>query len=269
MIDRARYTSGQIALANLSASIDRLAARHGAGADFAELAELSRLLFLRGDLQGRIADHDRAESVAAQAVALAPRAPASLFLQAQVCGRFHRFAEARALLDQAAAAGQPRVAIDSEWAALLQAGGHYREARILRQSAARARPSLQTLGALASVLAEMGEWTAAQERYGEALDVDDGPSPIPCAQMLFEWALGAMRRGELDGAEAIFAELHAVMPRHVPARGHRAEVALAQGRLDAALALVAPLVDISDDPGYRATYAEVLAARGNAQRSSA
>ena len=71
-----------------------------------------------------------------------------------------------------------------------------------------------------------------------------------------------MRRGELDRAEALFGELAAILPQHVPGRGHRAEVALARGQLDVALALIAPLVDISDDPEYRATYAEILAARG-------
>ena len=74
------------------------------------------------------------------------------------------------------------------------------------------------------------------------------------------WVL--MRRGDLDRAEAVFAELDAILPAHVPARGHRAEVALARGRLDIALALVAPLLEASDDPEYRAVYAEILAARG-------
>jgi hypothetical protein len=39
-------------------------------------------------------------------------------------------------------------------------------------------------------------------------------------------------------------------------------VALARGELDVALALITPLVELSDDPEYRATYAEILAARG-------
>ena len=34
------------------------------------------------------------------------------------------------------------------------------------------------------------------------------------------------------------------------------------GQLDVALALIAPLVDALDDPEYRSTYAEILAARG-------
>jgi hypothetical protein len=71
-----------------------------------------------------------------------------------------------------------------------------------------------------------------------------------------------MRRSELTRAETILAQVEAILPQHLPARGHRAEVALAGGQLDLALALITPLLDTSDDPEYRATYAEILAARG-------
>jgi tetratricopeptide (TPR) repeat protein len=92
-------------------------------------------------------------------------------------------------------------------------------------------------------------------------------SPIPCAQLLFEWGVSAMRRGELDRAEMVLAELDALLPAHVPGRGHRAEVALARGRLDDAVTLITPLLEIADDPEYRATYAEILAARGDRVRA--
>jgi predicted Zn-dependent protease len=72
-----------------------------------------------------------------------------------------------------------------------------------------------------------------------------------------------MRRGELDRAEELFSELSTILPQHVPARGHRAEVALARGQLESALALITPLVRISDDPAYRATLAAILAALGD------
>jgi hypothetical protein len=70
MIDARRYTSGSIAIANLSASVDSLELRRVEGASFEELVALSTLLFVRGDLLGRIADYDRARSVRAQAALL-------------------------------------------------------------------------------------------------------------------------------------------------------------------------------------------------------
>ncbi len=265
MIDPKHYTSGRIAVANLSALIESLEHRRGESATFVDLFSLSKLLFLRGDLLGRIADHDQAEVVANEAVALSPGMGSAFYIRARLAGRFHRFEEATALLDQATAAGHTRQGIDAEKAALLQATGQYREALVLRERLAMDDPGIHTLGALASLLAEMGEWLAAEARYVSALDADNGVSPLPCGQLLFEWGVNAMRRGDLDRAEAMFAELGAILPAHVPGHGHRAEVALARGQLDLAAALITPLLEISDDPEYRATYSEILAARGDGE----
>jgi tetratricopeptide (TPR) repeat protein len=263
MIDAGRYTSGAIATANLSASIEALECGRAGGARFEDRVALSKLLFLRGDLLGRIADHDRAETAAAEAFALAPTSASAVFIRAQVAARFHRFAEANALLDAALAAGHAAREIDAERAGLLQATGRYHEALALRERLAHEDRGIRTLGALASLFAEMGRWTKAEERYAAALDADESPSPIPGAQLLFEWGVCAMRHRDLDRAEAVFSDLAAILPQHVPGRGHRAEVALARGRPDVALALIKPLLAISDDPEYRATYAEILAALGN------
>jgi tetratricopeptide (TPR) repeat protein len=267
MIEAGRYTSGPIAVANLSALIARLDLRRAESATFETLEALSKVLFLRGDLLGRIVDHDRAEEVANEAIALSGAARA-LYIQAQLSGRFHRFQEAGALLDRALRAGHPAHEIDVERAALLQATGRYEDALVLREKLANGDPGIQTLGALASLQAEMGQWVTAETSYAAALDADDGVSPLPCSQVLFEWGVGAMRRGDLDRAEAIFVELEAILPAHVPGRGHHAEVALARGKLDIAMTLIIPLLDTSDDPEYRATYAEILAARGDSKAAS-
>ena len=231
---------------------------------FEDLLALSKLLFARGDLLGRIADHDRAEWVAIKAAESAPDGATAFYIRARLAGRFHRFDEAAALLDGALAAGHPGREVDTERAALFQATGRYPEALALRERLANGGPGIHTLGALASLLAEMGHWAAAEASYAAALDADTGVSPLPCGQLFFEWGVSAMRRGELDRAEGLFGELDAILPQHVPARGHRAEVALARGQLDVALALITPLIEISDDPEYRAIHAEILAARGDA-----
>ncbi len=265
IIPARRYTSGRIAIANLSASIDSLDLRRVEDATFEKLAALSKLLFLRGDVLGRIADHDRAERVAIEAIALSRDRGSALYTRARLAERFHRFEEADALLGGALAAGYPKQAIDIEKAALLQATGRYREARALREKLATDDPGIHTLGALASLLAEMGDWAEAENGYAAALNADDGLSPFPCGQLLFEWGVSAMRRRDLDRAEATLAELHAILPQHIPGRGHRAEVALARGQLDLAVTLIRPLLDTSDDPEYSAIYAEILAARGDSR----
>ncbi len=268
MIDTTRYTSGRIAASNLSASIETLEHRRAAGAGFADLLALSQLLFARGDLFGRIADHDWAEQVGTEAAATAPDAASALYIRARLAARFHRFDEAAALLDGALAAGHPCREVDGERAALFQATGRYSEALALRERLANGKPGIHTLCALASLLAEMDRWAAAEASYAAALDADTGVSPLPCGQLFFEWGLSAMRRGELDRAEALFGEVDALLPQHVPARGHRAEVALVRGQFDVALAFIMPLIEISDDPEYRAIHAEILAARGDTSRAA-
>jgi tetratricopeptide (TPR) repeat protein len=263
MIERGRYTSGRIAVANLSASIEALEHRRAAGASLEDRVALSELLFVRGDLLGRIADHDRAESVAEEAAASFPDGAAALGIRARLAERFHRFGEAHALLDRALSVGGPSREIDTTRAALLQATGKFREALALRQTLAADDPGIHTIGALATLLAEMDQWAAAESFYAAALDADTGVSPLPCGQLLFEWGVSAMRRGELDRAETALVELDAILPWHVPGRGHRAEIALRRGSLDLALALVTPLLESTDDPEYRATYAEILAAGGD------
>jgi tetratricopeptide (TPR) repeat protein len=268
MIDPGRYMSGPITVANLSALIDSLEVCRVETASFENLEALSKLLFLRGDLLGRIVDHDRAELIATEAVAISPGTSRALYVRARLAGRFHRFEETSALLDQALEAGCHRHEIDLERAALLQATGRYEDALVVRERLAKVDPGIHTLGSLASLLAEMNRWMAAEASYAAALNADSGVSPLPCSQLLFEWGVSAMRRGDQDRAKAIFVELDAILPAHVPGRGHRAEVALARGQLDIAMTLVVPLLEISDDPEYRATYAEILAARGDSEASS-
>ncbi len=263
MIEPGRYTSGRIAIANLFASIESLELRRVESVSFEIDAALSQMLFLRGDLLGRIADHDRAELVAHEAAVCSPNVASALFIRARLAARFHRFIEASDHFKQALAAGYPAHEIDPEIAALLQATGRYGEALELRQRLAQDNPGMHTIGALATLLAEMSDWQAAEDMYQAALRADTGVSPIPCAQLLFEWGVSAMRRGELVRAEALLSELEIILPEHIAGRGHRAEVAFARGQLDVAEALIAPLLDCSDDPEYRATYAEIRAARGD------
>ncbi|MGO8123139.1 tetratricopeptide repeat protein [Rhizobium ruizarguesonis] len=263
MIDRGRYTSGRIALANLSTSIDGLERERAASASFESLLTLAKLFFLRGDLLGSVADHDRGDSIATEAIDMSPDCARALYVRAQIAGRFHCFTKAKGLLAQALVAGYPRQEIEAERAALLQATGYYNEALVLRERLAKRNPRIDTLASLATLLAEMDQWGRAETCYLAALNADDGVSPFPCGQLLFEWGVSSMRRGDLDRAERIFAALDAVLPAHVPGRGHRAEVAFAQGKLDVAEALVAPLLEASDDPEYRALYAEILAVRGD------
>jgi tetratricopeptide (TPR) repeat protein len=186
MIEIGRYTSGRIAVANLSASIATLEVTRAGAHCFDDLLALSKLLFLRGDLLGRIADHDRGELVANEAVASSCDTGSALYLRAQLAGRFHRFAEADQLLDQLLTTDYSKQEIETERASLFQATGKYRQALALREKLAEEDPGIDTIGALASLFSEMDQWPRAEVCYAAALAADYGTSPIPCGQLLFE-----------------------------------------------------------------------------------
>jgi tetratricopeptide (TPR) repeat protein len=262
-----RDTCGQAVLADLDASIECLAHRSPEGRRN-DLVTLSEQLFLRGEVLGRIADHDRTEAIAGRAAALFPEDVGAMVVRARLATRFHRFAEAHALLDRARVIGASnrekiRQVISAK-AAVLQATGAFWEALEMHDALAREARSLETLGALATLSAASGQWTMAELLYAEALDAhNDATSPFARAKVLFEWGVGAMRQGTLDVAEARFAQLETFLPGHVPGRAHRAEVALARWHVDDAEILIRPVLAVSDDPRYVAINAKILVARGD------
>ena len=85
-----RYTSGRIAVANLTSMIDGLELRRINDATFEHLVGLSKLLFVRGDVLGRIVDHDEAECAAHHALAWAPDTASALYIRAWLAERFHQ-----------------------------------------------------------------------------------------------------------------------------------------------------------------------------------
>jgi tetratricopeptide (TPR) repeat protein len=261
-LEPARYTSRRMSLADFCSSISRLERRRREVACLEDLVALAELLLLRGDLLGCIADHDLAEAAAEEAGASFPTAATANLIRARVAARFHRFKESHALLDLAMVTGGSRRQIMSTRAALLQSTGKFWEALELRDRLAREHHGIETLGALATLSVEMGQFALAEMLYAEALNADDGVSPLPCAQLLYEWGVGAMRHGDLDRAEDIFVQLEAVLPWHIPGRGRRAEIALARDQVETAAALIESPLEASDDPEYLALHAEILAARG-------
>ena len=268
MIDPRRYTSGRIAVANLSASIESLELRRVEGATFENLVALSKLLFLRGDLLGRIADHDRAELVANEAIALSPGTASALYTRARLAERFHRFEEAtRFSIKRSRPDIQDKRSISKR-----------RRCSRRRDNIARRWFCAKDWRRTILGFTRLGRSRRCWRKWINGRRPKHAMRPRSrrtmayrlsrAGQLLFEWGVSAMRRGDLDRAEAMFAELDAILPAHVPGRGHRAEVALARGELDVAAALIEPLLEISDDPEYRATYAEILAARGDGEAAS-
>ena len=228
--NRARFiqhttTHGVIALFNLESQIDSLEqdVRRGE-ASIASRAALSELLTLRGLIVGRIAEYERAERIAERLVHEASSDPLSLLARARIRGLFHRFAQALNDLECA-----ERLSLDAETAigeraGILQALGRYKEARALREEAARRRPSFENLGALAGLSGEQGDIDAAERLYEDSVHLYRGVSPFPLALLDFQRGLMWMHKGLMEEARSWFdAALHRV-PAYAPAQGHLAEV---------------------------------------------
>ena len=128
MIEPGRYTSGRIAVANLSASIEGLEHRRVEGRELrgparAVEAAVPARRPARPDRGPRPGGADRRRGRGAWR----PMWRSALYIRARLAGRFHRFAEAGALLDRCASPPGTRGARSTpNAAALLQATGRYR-----------------------------------------------------------------------------------------------------------------------------------------------
>jgi tetratricopeptide (TPR) repeat protein len=269
-------TSGTIAVVNLGAQIDGLAARAdrtGSGQVpaaplvVAEQAALIDLLTLRGHVLGRIADYERAAELAGQLVHDAPDDGTALLARASTRATFHRFDQALADLEAAGRRGCDRATLDAERAAILQAVGCYAEALVLRRNAAERRPDLATLGALAVLQAGREEVAEAERLFTEARRSYGGVSPFPVASLDFRRGRMWLKEGDLPAARTWFDAALRRVPAYAPALGHLAEVDAALGAPGAAIDRLRALAVSSDDPEYAASLAGVLREAGRAQEA--
>jgi tetratricopeptide (TPR) repeat protein len=264
-------TDGTIAVANLHAQIAGLEARSSLASSaqppaarpaVAGQAALIDLLLLRGDVLGRIADHERAAQVAGQLVRQAPDSATAWLARAGTHAIFGRIGEALDDLDTARGRGCDQATMNVARAAILQAAGYYWHALVLCESEAKQRPSFNTLGALAALHAERGKVAAAEPLFAEARRRYQGVSPFPVASLDYRQGLMWHSRGDLPAARSWFGAAQRRVPAYAPTLGHLAEVDAALGAHEAAIARLRPLASSSDDPRYAVGLARVLAAAG-------
>ena len=122
--------------------------------------------------------------------------------------------------------------------------------------------------ALGALLADLGEFTDADDIYRQALRGYPDVSPFPVAWVCFQ--LG-MLWGELASeprfgrAEHWYRKAVACLPRYVKARVHLAEICSGHGRTGEAEAMLVPAL-ASGDPEVRWRLADVLNAAGRIAR---
>src|SRR5207247_2911751 len=103
-------------------------------------------------------------------------------------------------LDEAVRRGADPEAAGAARAAVLQAVGRYEEALEVRQRQAALRPTIVTLGALASLAADRGELALADRLFDAAVSSYPDVSPFPVAWVRFQQGTMWMRAGALSQA---------------------------------------------------------------------
>lgn len=253
-------TQGTIALRNLEAQIEGLEPNSTPGFPrVEERAWLIDLLALRGSILASIADYERALELAHLLVRDATTEAAAFLARARTRAVFHRFRDALDDLDVAERLAADAESVDRERAAVFQGLGRYEEASAIREEDARRCPSFESLGALTTLCAELGDTERAERLHAESVRRYRGVSPLPLAMLDFQLGAMWMHEGRLDRAREHLIAARRYVPAYAPAQGHFAEVEAELCHFDLARALLIPLATASDDPDYAAQLARICA----------
>jgi tetratricopeptide (TPR) repeat protein len=255
-----KTTSGALAISNLEAQIAGWEARLSlGGCSAAEHAELIELVALRGQLLGHIADYESAEERALELYRTRSDDGYAHLARARARARFHRFKEALTNLDAAERLGTGHELIEQERAAILQAIGEFDQALAILGRAAEARRDFASLGGLAVLHAERGDYEAAEHFFRDSRAAYRGVSPIPLAMLEFQFGHMWMSKGDLTEARGWFEKAVARLPCYAPAAGHLAEIEAEIGDYEGAIDRLRALAVSCDDPDYSASLARLLA----------
>jgi tetratricopeptide (TPR) repeat protein len=213
---------------------------------------------------------DRLATLSSDLRVKGPSLPDTLLIAAQVASTLHRFADARQHLQDAAACGAPEEALNRVGLVVQQALGENLPAVLaMRRKIADATGTPEDLVPLGALLADMGEFEAANSVYERAIRQYRDVSPFALAWVCFQ--LGVLW-GEMvpepDGDRAAdwYRCAIAYLPPYALARIHLAEIRLDAGRHDEAEKLLLPVVGCGD-PEVRWRLAEAMAAQGRVKEA--
>ncbi len=267
-------TDGAIAVGNLNGqinSVERAIAERDARKEPAGefVAKAVALLSMRGQFLGRLADYDRADALADRQVREAPKDARAYLLRAGIRSTLHRFADAEADLRTAEKLGLPAAALAAQRATIAQATGRLDEALALRKQIVAAQADIQTMGAEAALLGEVGDLDGAEKLFIEAQHHFSDVAAFPVAWLYLQEGLMWQRAGRLPRARELLEAAVARLPAYAPAASHLAGVLDATGERARAVALLRPIADASDDPEYAGQLADLLRSDGKTAEASA
>ncbi len=259
-----RTTDGVIAVQNLHA---RIAGLDGDitqnGAMSPRSIELIDLLLLRGEFLGRIADYERASSLAEQRVAGDQAKGMAFLARARTRATNHRFGDALEDIAQAAELGVSPEDLVAEQVSILHQLGRGDEALKLARAATDRQADFSALGVLAVLLAERGDLEAAEAAFTACRSQYRKVSPFPLAQMDLQRGRMWLRAGEYERARAWFTSATRFVAAYAPAQAHLADIEAMTGSRASAIARLRPLAGSSDDPVHAERLAAMLRHTGD------
>lgn len=256
-------TDGKLALSNLDAEIAGIESSLAKNGGVERMALLAENLEARAQYLGKLADYEKAATLAEAAVARAPKDGAAYAMRAKIRAVYHRFADAARDLDQAQALGVPEKTLRGQRASISQALGRYDEALALRHALSAEKQELSTLGNEATVLSEMGRAEQAEQLFVEAQHHFRDVSPFPVAWLWFQQGTMWEKRGKPSRARALFEAAVARVPGYAHAASHLASLSPPER----AIAILEPIVQGSDDPEYQAQLGTLLREQGQTARA--
>jgi tetratricopeptide (TPR) repeat protein len=208
---------------------------------------------------------DRMEAFSEELGRLDASSPRTLVIQAQIASALHRFSDARHYLAQANLGGAPSADVKRVLLNVDQAcGSHLEEVLDERRRIVANSGRFEDRVALGALLADLGEFDAADEAYRRALREYQDVSPFPVAWVSFQLGMlwgELVPEPQLARAEHWYRKAIVSLPCYVRARVHLAEILSATGRTSEAEATLRPAL-ASGDPEVSWRLADVLSDEG-------
>jgi tetratricopeptide (TPR) repeat protein len=258
-----RTTEPELAVRNLEqriANLERVVREHPSR--IAVTGNLVPLLAVRASVLGDIEDYQRALDLAEAYVVARPADARAYLVRAQAAALVHRFSVALSDIEQAGRLGADAAQSQELVASIAEATGDLERALALRQASADKRPTLQSLGALAAVHAQLGRREQAEAGFRQALDANRDADPFALAWLCFQWGRLYEEAGEPSSARALYEIAYARLPQHQQVVGHLAGALAGTGDTERAIAVLQRAIERSPHPEHLGQLAEFESARG-------
>ena len=269
-------TAGSIVLDNLNADIDHWQAQLASDKpqSLGRLGRLQASLLLRAQVRMRMDDYIAAHAVAERAVADYPNEPAARLLLERSHSAVHRYGKATKALDQAqdmlqGGSASIAAAIATRRCKLERAAGNYDAALRCASDAVTAAPSTSSHGEYATLLAEVGRFDDAQSHFAKAWAAYKQPSPIVPAWLALAQSKALQDASKPKAAAKLLTDMQARMPEHLRLTTETAVALEGTGQRKAAIDMLMPLLDETDDPDVPNLLAGWLADAGDAEAAAA